>query len=251
MTADDSQAYWDRQPCNSRHSKLEPGTRAYFLEVAARKRYAEPHVPAFASFQEWRGKRVLEIGCGLGVDAVSFCDAGAIYTGVDFSPRTCALARSHLREMDAVGEILQLNVERDPLPSGRWDLVYSFGVLHHLRDPLAVLLKARHARELRFMVYAERSWKAAMIDAGLDRYEAQPGVPIARRYTREGAAALAERSGYKPYFVEQDHIFRFDGEAWGQGRAELLPWWTAMSDATQRAMTQQLGWHLLVKAVRA
>jgi hypothetical protein len=40
-------AYWDRQPCNIRHSRLEIGTCEYFDEVEARKYFVEPHIPAF------------------------------------------------------------------------------------------------------------------------------------------------------------------------------------------------------------
>ena len=52
--------YWDRRPCNIRHS-LEPvGTKAYFDEVENRKYFVEPHIPEFAEFHKWQGKNVLE-----------------------------------------------------------------------------------------------------------------------------------------------------------------------------------------------
>ena len=71
-TVRDVQDYWNRRPCNVRHSKLEVGTRAYFDEVEERKYFVEPHIPEFAQFSRWKGKRVLEIGCGIGTDAVNF-----------------------------------------------------------------------------------------------------------------------------------------------------------------------------------
>lgn len=68
--------FWNRRPCNIRHSSKPVGTREYFDEVEARKYFVEPHIPAFAQFERWKGKKVLEIGCGIGTDAVNFGGCG-------------------------------------------------------------------------------------------------------------------------------------------------------------------------------
>lgn len=64
--------YWNRRPCNIRHSTAEVGTKQYFEEVEARKYFVEPHIPKFADFSKWKGKKVLEIGCGIGTDTMNF-----------------------------------------------------------------------------------------------------------------------------------------------------------------------------------
>ncbi|MCS6894612.1 MAG: class I SAM-dependent methyltransferase, partial [Bacteroidia bacterium] len=61
---DNVQKYWDNRPCNIRHSPKPVGTREYFDEVEKRKYFVEPHIPRFAEFPRWKGKKVLEIGCG-------------------------------------------------------------------------------------------------------------------------------------------------------------------------------------------
>src|SRR5881397_1245736 len=90
---DQVRAYWNRRPCNIRHSQSPVGTTEYFDEVEQRKYFVEPHIPKFAEFERWRGKKVLEIGCGIGTDSINFARAGADITTVDLSEKSMELAR--------------------------------------------------------------------------------------------------------------------------------------------------------------
>src|SRR5678809_847538 len=89
--------YWNNRPCNLRHSPAPVGSREYFDQVEARKYLVEAHIPGFAEFPRWNGKRVLEIGCGLGTDTMNFARAGARVTAVDLSSRSLDLARQRAR----------------------------------------------------------------------------------------------------------------------------------------------------------
>ena len=247
------QSYWDRRPCNIRHSKEPVGTRAYFDEVEARKYFVEPHIPAFADFPRWNGRRVLEIGCGIGTDAVSFARAGADYTAVELSAVSLELARRRFEVYGLKGRFYHGNAETVDQLVGptQFDLVYSFGVIHHTPNPRAVIESARRVvkpdGELRIMLYAQNSWKAIMIEAGFDQPEAQAGCPIAFTYTEASVRDLLAGC-FEPTEIRQDHIFPYVIEKYVRYEYEPQPWFKAMPEAMFRALERRLGWHMLITA---
>jgi SAM-dependent methyltransferase len=252
-TIGDVRAYWDRRPCNIRHSTREVGTKEYFDDVEARKYFIEPHIPRFADFERWRGKRVLEIGCGLGTDAVNFARAGADYTGVDLSAASLELARKRFDVFGLPGTFHCLNAEglAATLMGDSFDLVYSFGVIHHTPEPRSVIESARRLvradGELRIMLYARNSWKAVMIENGLDQPEAQSGCPIALTYTPEQVRDLLA-GAFEIADMRQDHIFPYVIEDYVRYEYVRQPWFGAMPPEMFAALERALGWHLLIVA---
>src|ERR1700687_3921893 len=104
--------YWDRRPCNIRHSAKPVGTREYFDQVEARKYFVEPHIPGFAQFERWRGKKVLEIGCGIGTDSINFARAGADLTAVDLSESSLDLCRRRFEVYGLKARFYSANAEQ-------------------------------------------------------------------------------------------------------------------------------------------
>lgn len=90
--------------------------------------YMQPHGPEF-----FRGKRVLDAGCGTGRHAYFAALAGADVTGVDLSD-AIDVAR---RNTEPTGRVrtIQADLYDLPFPPESFDVVYSLGVLHHLPDP--------------------------------------------------------------------------------------------------------------------
>ena len=129
--------YWDNRPCNIRHSDKTVGSKEYFDEVEKRKYFVEPHIPSFAQFSAWRGKRVLEIGCGIGTDAVNFARAGAELNVVDISGQSLQLCRKRFEVYGLKAGFYCGDAEHlsSFLPAKKYDLIYSFGAIHHTPDP--------------------------------------------------------------------------------------------------------------------
>ncbi len=245
--------YWNAQPCNVKHGKAEPGTLEFFQEVSARRYKVESHIPEFAGFHLWQGRRVLEIGPGIGSDAAEFARAGADYYAIDYSEESVKLAQQRFQVEGLEGEFrcgdASNSASYKDLPA--MDLIYSYGVIHHfpaidniIKNIYNVLAPGG---EFRFMVYAKNSWKQAMINKGLDQYEAQAGCPYAKSYTKDDIHELLEPN-FEILRLRQDHCFMYNVEQYKQGNYELEPWFAAMPEAMREAVREYLGWHLLVKA---
>jgi len=252
VTIDNVKSYWNNQPCNIKHSDKEVGTFEYFEEVSAKRYTAEPHISEFAKFNDCEGKDVLEIGCGIGTDGIEFLKSGANYTATELSEKSADIAR---KRFDAYGYDVDVYVGNsenlcDFLPEKQYDVIYSFGVIHHTPNPDKVFSKIKKYLKddgvLRIMLYAKDSWKGYMIDEGLDQPEAQYGCPIANMYTKEEVVNLL--SDYDVTSIKQDHIFTYKIPEYKQGLFVKEPWFENMNDKVFSAMKKHLGWHLLIEA---
>ena len=262
--------YWDRRPCNLRHSPEPVGSRAYFEEVEARRYFVEPHIPRFAGFDRWVGKRVLEVGCGIGTDTIAFARAGARVTAVDLSEESLAIAAKRVAVYGLADRVtlISADAERlaDDVPAEPFDLVYSFGVIHHTPHPDAVLGQIRShyvdARTtVKLMLYHRWSWKvlAILMREGHGAFwrlgeliarnsEAQTGCPITYSYTRSQASRLLQRHGFQVDELDVEMIFPYRIRDYVEYRYVKQWYFRSLPDPLFRALGRTLGWHLCITA---
>jgi SAM-dependent methyltransferase len=257
--------YWNNRPCNIRHSPQPVGTREYFDEVEARKYFIEPHIPGFAQFERWRGKKVLEIGCGIGTDAVNFARAGAQYTGVELSEASLDLTKKRFEVFGLKGQFFQANVEDldSAVPIEPYDLIYSFGVIHHTPHPDTALeqLKKYTASntELRVMVYSKFSWKVLWtiftygkgafwkIDELVARYsEAQEGSPVSYCYSFSEVRDLFH--DFEILDLRKDHVFSYRIDKYVRYEYEKVWYFRWIPAPLFRLFERAFGWHTLIVA---
>jgi len=243
--------YWNAQPCNINHSKQPVGTEEYFQEVSAKRYKAEPHILDFAGFHQWRGKRVLEVGCGIGTDAEQFARHGAEYTGIDISDHSLDICRQRFDVLGLEGTFINRSATDSLGYLGEFDLVYSYGVIHHYPNIDKAIDNVYQVLaddgEFRFMVYAKNSWKYAMIRKGLDQFEAQAHCPYAEAFTHDEIEQLFDSNKWSIERLRQAHCFMYNVDKYKAGEFELEPWFEAMPEIMREAVREYLGWHLLVK----
>jgi ubiquinone/menaquinone biosynthesis C-methylase UbiE len=150
---DDVRDFWNADPCGSRYL----GEHGDF-EAHARARYQlEPYIHEFAGFARSRGQRVLEIGVGMGADYLEWLKAGAVPSGVDLSNMSLERARRRCELAGYTADLRESDAEHLPFPENTFDIVYSYGVMHHSPDTPQCIREAwrvlKPGGALRIMIY--------------------------------------------------------------------------------------------------
>lgn len=126
--------FWEANPCGTRFAEGEIGTREFFNALERHRYQTEWHIPSVVNFPRWRDSDVLEVGCGLGTDAINFARRGARYTGVDLTAASVELVRRRFELEGLTANLRVADAEALPFADASFDLVYSHGVLHHTPD---------------------------------------------------------------------------------------------------------------------
>lgn len=233
-------AFWESEACGERYGDEQDRVR-YDLE---------PEILTFAEFDRAAGSAVLEIGVGLGGDFVRWCRAGATATGVDLTARALHLTQARLEHEGLGARLCQADAERLPFPDDHFDLVYSWGVLHHTPDTAAALREAvrvlRPGGVLKVMLYHRHSWFAV---AAWGRFAVLRGRPW--RGLRD-AVSHVESAGTQAFTVEEcAAMLRAAGLGTTDVRPVLTHWdrkWTA---GAARLTGDRFGWFLLARGQKA
>lgn len=259
--------YWDNRPCNIRHSDKEVGTVEYFNAVEHKKYYVESHISGFADFHKWRGRKVLEIGCGLGTESVNFARCGALVTAVDISEKSLEIAekRAEVFKLQNKIKFYQGNAEEldKIVPIETYDLIWSFGVIHHSPDPSKIIQNIKKYMgpdsELRLMVYNKFSWKVfwILLTYGKGQFwkvgeliakysEAQIGCPVTYAYTKKSVQNLLQGFEIKCCFI--GHIFPYKIKDYKKHQYKKVWYFRYMPLKFFKWLEGVIGWHICVMA---
>ena len=166
----ESRSWWVRNPMSYdwRRTNLAPeGTLEFFDEIDRRFFQASPLYrgePPFATlipFADLRGKRVLEIGCGLGSHSQLLAEAGCNLTSIDLTPRAVELTTRRLTLHGLSADVREMDAEEMKFVDGEFDFIWSWGVIHHSADAERIIREAsrvlKTGGQFRLMVYNRRA----------------------------------------------------------------------------------------------
>ena len=237
--------FWEKNVCGELYlDGEEQGSHAYFDRVTRERYRWHYHLPPFLDEVAAHSGKVLEVGCGMGIDASELARRGADVTAVDLTEAGIGLARKNFDRLGLGGEFKVSNAEDLDFPDDSFDALFSFGVLHHtpntdqaLSEVWRVLKPGGTAYIMLYSRHSLNRWVHQLLGRGFENSgEDRDDAPVTRFYSRRELDELFrsfERctfrkrylfgAGYRPvaYFVP-----RF------------------LNDALGRA----LGWHWLITA---
>jgi ubiquinone/menaquinone biosynthesis C-methylase UbiE len=159
---DEVREFWTNNPNLINEASSERGTLDFFRQVDESRKQTHWPLYEIVPFSTTEGLDVLEIGCGLGTDAVEFAKSGARYTGIDLTEPAVNLTREKLKAYGLPGCTRQADAEELPFPDESFDVVYSWGVIHHTPDTERCVAEIRRVLrpggKLMLMLYHAHGW---------------------------------------------------------------------------------------------
>lgn len=136
---DQVREYWEQEACGTSPeivgSGTSPNTREWFARIEEHRYAAEPYIHSIAQFTRHHGKKVLEVGVGAGTDHLQWARAGAECYGVDLTDTAIETTRQHLALYGLQSHLQRIDAEGLPFENDTFDVVYSWGVIHHAEHP--------------------------------------------------------------------------------------------------------------------
>jgi SAM-dependent methyltransferase len=193
--------FWERASCGE-DLYLQNQRRDGYTEHAQRRYQLEPVIEEFAQFSATAGQKVLEIGVGLGADHLRLAQAGAQLSGIDLTARAVAHTRRRLELFGLNSALAAGDAENLDFPSEAFDLVYSWGVLHHSPNPAAAIAEVHRVLRpggiARIMIYHKWSLVGYMLWTRYALLRLRPWMTLTQVYARH-----LESPGTKAYSLRE------------------------------------------------
>lgn len=153
--------FWDAGPCDSKNSQLDANSVEYFLEIEKDRYLHQDHIIKTFDWINFNSKKVLEIGTGVGTDARQLIKRGAIYHGINIDDGSSEITKKAFQLFNLNGRVNTMNATEIDFDSEYFDVVYSFGVLHHIPEVSRAISEIHRIIKpggyLLFMVYNKSS----------------------------------------------------------------------------------------------
>ncbi|PYR38177.1 MAG: hypothetical protein DMF93_16495 [Acidobacteria bacterium] len=238
--------YWNRHVHDLEITTHPVGSRGFFDDLDQYHFEKLHHLLRLVAFDGYRGRSVLEVGCGAGVDLARFARGGAAVTGVDLAQSAIELARANFAQQGLQGAFEVADGERLPFPDNCFDLVYAHGVVQYTANPQRLVDECRRVLkpggEAVFQVYNRVSWLnglSKLMKVGLEHDDA----PVLRKFSSGEFRRLVR--GFSEVRIVPERFpvkSRLHG---GWKGAVYNGVFVRVFNALPRALVRRFGWHLL------
>ena len=227
------------------------GTQGFFRQLDAYRYDKLNYLPRLVDFDSYRGKMLLEIGCGAGVDLVRFARAGAVVTGVDLSRTAIDLARQNIDQHGLDASLQVMNGEALQFADGSFDVVYAHGVLQYTADTGKMVAEIhrvlRPGGEAILMVYNRISWLNLMRKVTKVPLEHED-APVLKKFSIAEFRQLLKP--FKRYTIIPER-FPVRTKLHSGLKARLFnDVFVGTFNRMPRAWVRPFGWHLMAFAVK-
>jgi len=238
--------YWNTHIHDLEITRHPPGSPGFFADLEQYHFEKLHHLPRLIPFEKYRGRRVLEVGCGAGTDLIRFARGGALVTGVDMAASAINLAAANFAGEGRKAALLVADGEALPFRERSFDLVYAHGVVQYTTNDLALVGECRRVLKpggsAIFQVYNRISWLNALsrvTKVDLEHVDA----PVLGKYSiGEFRSLLKDFSRVEivpERFPVKTRLHR------GLKGTLYNTLFVGLFNAMPKALVRRLGWHLL------
>jgi SAM-dependent methyltransferase len=238
--------YWDRHIHDLEITRHPVGSRGFFDDLDQYHFEKLHHLLRLVDFDGYRGRSVLEVGCGAGVDLARFAKGGAEVTGVDLAPSAIELARANFSQQGLRGRFEVADGEHLPFPDNCFDLVYAHGVVQYTANPRQLVEECRRVvkpgGEAVFQVYNRVSWLnglSKLMKVGLEHDDA----PVLIKFSIGEFRRLV--SGFTTVAIVPERFPVKSRLHAGWKGAVYNGLFVGTFNALPRPFVRRFGWHLL------
>jgi len=192
--------FWNEASCGEALF-LKDNTAEAYAEHANIRYVLEPCIPEFAQFPTHKGKKVLEIGLGVGADHQCWAEAGVDLYGVDLTERAVQHTTHRLKTFGLKSNLQTGDAENLPFEDNTFDLIYSWGVLHCSPDTTKAINEVHRVLkpggQARIMIYHKYSFVGYMLWLRYGLLKLKPFTSLEEIYDK-----YLESPGTKAYSIE-------------------------------------------------
>jgi ubiquinone/menaquinone biosynthesis C-methylase UbiE len=250
---EESKRYWDQHPIGIEILGGLPVTREEYAQYIDYYDQFYEYKHRVFKYEQYSGKNVLEIGCGLGIDTIKFARAGAKITAIDLSTASVEYTQRLLGYHQLKADVRQMSADELVFPNECFDAVYAYGVLMHVEDEHKAVGEIyrvlKREGEALVVLYHRRSWYWLLVKLTGTKVESETGdPPVNRVYSLKEVRRL-----FRSFSKVEISLERFPKRTRRRGgvMAFLFNWlFVPITECLPSAWLRPFGWHIIVKAVK-